>query len=109
MIFAINVKISKVGGLTKARQIRDLCVALRVPMEIQDSSYSEIACSVVAHMGHSTPDRAIRSVINAKGLLKETVQNAAVVENGRVRAPDLPGIGTTPLMHVIGEPIAVFE
>ncbi len=25
----INLKISKVGGLTKARQMRDLCVAMR--------------------------------------------------------------------------------
>lgn len=105
----LNLKLAKVGGISKMRLIRDLCVALHVPMEIQDSSYSEIACSVVAHMGHSTPGRAIRSVINAKGLLKESVANAAVVENGRVRAPDLPGIGTTPLMDVIGEPIAVYE
>ena len=28
----INLKISKVGGLTKARQIRDLCVGLGIAM-----------------------------------------------------------------------------
>ena len=51
----LNLKLAKVGGISKMRLIRDLCVALRVPMEIQDSSYSELACAVVAHMGHSTP------------------------------------------------------
>ena len=34
---AINLKISKVGGLTKARQIRDLCVSLGIAMNIEDS------------------------------------------------------------------------
>ena len=52
----LNLKLSKVGGIHKMRLIRDLCVALHVPLEIQDSSYSELACAVVAHMGHSTPD-----------------------------------------------------
>ncbi len=104
----LNLKLARVGGIYKMRLIRDLCIALRVPMEIQDSSYSELACSVVAHMAHSTPNRAIRSAINAKGLLKETVANAAVVENGRVRASDLPGLGTAPLTDVIGDPIAIY-
>ena len=33
----VNLKISKVGGLTKARQIRDLCVWLGIAMTIEDS------------------------------------------------------------------------
>src|ERR1700722_15936630 len=33
----INLKISKVGGLTKARQIRDLCVSLGIAMTIEDT------------------------------------------------------------------------
>lgn len=33
----INLKISKVGGLTKARAIRDLAVCAGVPMNIEDT------------------------------------------------------------------------
>ena len=33
----INLKISKVGGLTKARLMRDLCVAAGIPMTIEDT------------------------------------------------------------------------
>lgn len=33
----INLKISKVGGLTRARAIRDLAVASGVPMNIEDT------------------------------------------------------------------------
>jgi hypothetical protein len=33
----INLKISKVGGLTKARAVRDLAVAQGIPMNIEDT------------------------------------------------------------------------
>ena len=33
----VNMKISKFGGLTKARQARDLCVSLGIAMTIEDS------------------------------------------------------------------------
>ena len=46
----INLKISKVGGLTKARQIRDLCVTLNVPMTIEDSWGGDIITAAIAHL-----------------------------------------------------------
>ena len=108
MLDGLNVKLAKVGGISKMRLIRDLCVALNVPMEIQDSSYSDLACAVVAHMGHSTPKRCIRSVIHPKGLKKATVTGGPTVAGGRVTAPGGPGIGTVPILEVIGDPIAVY-
>ena len=104
----LNLKLAKVGGVSKMRLIRDLCVALHVPLEIQDSSYSELACAVVAHMGHSTPARCIRSVIYPKGLRKVTVRNAPRIVRGRMIAPADPGLGATPILEEIGEPIAVY-
>ncbi len=38
----INLKITKVGGLTKARQMRDLCVANGTPMTIEDTGGGDI-------------------------------------------------------------------
>ncbi len=109
MLDGLNLKLAKVGGISKMRLIRDLCVALKVPMEIQDSSYSELACAVVAHMGHSTPERAIRSVIYPKGLKMSTVVNPPVIANGRMTAPEGLGIGAVPMRDAIGEPVAVYD
>ena len=78
------------------------------PGEALEASYSEIACAVVAHMGHSTPERCIRSVIYPKGLQKVTVTNAPTITEGRMIAPDEPGIGAVPVLEMIGEPIAVY-
>lgn len=105
----LNLKLAKVGGISKMRLIRDLCVALNVPMEIQDSSWSELACAVLAHMAHSTPERCIRSVMPPRGLKKTIVTNPALVAEGHMIAPDGPGIGAVPILDEIGEPIAVYE
>ena len=51
----VNIKISKFGGLTKARQARDLCVSLGVAMTLEDSWGGDIVTAAIAHLAHSTP------------------------------------------------------
>ena len=51
----VNIKISKFGGLTKARQARDLCVSLGVAMTIEDSWGSDVITAAISHLAHSTP------------------------------------------------------
>ena len=60
-------------------------------------------------MGHSTPQRCIRSVIYPKGLKKATVIGGPTVSGGRITAPDGPGIGTVPMLDDVGAPIATYE
>ena len=52
---AINLKLSKVGGLTRARQMRDLCVALGVPMTIEGSGGGDVIGTAVAHLAQAIP------------------------------------------------------
>ena len=49
----INLKISKLGGLTKARQIRDLCVSLGIAMTIEDTWGGDITTAAIAHLAHT--------------------------------------------------------
>src|SRR5215211_5018181 len=51
----VNLKISKLGGLTKIRQARDLCVSMGIAMTLEDSWGGDIATAAIAHMAHSTP------------------------------------------------------
>ena len=51
----VNLKISKLGGLTKARQARDLCVSLGIAMTLEDSWGGDIVTAAIAHLAHSTP------------------------------------------------------
>ncbi len=51
----VNIKISKFGGLTKARQARDLCIELGIAMTIEDAWGGDIVTAAIAHLAHSTP------------------------------------------------------
>ena len=51
----VNLKISKLGGLTKTRQARDLCISMGIAMTLEDSWGSDIITSAIAHLAHSTP------------------------------------------------------
>jgi len=53
----VNIKISKFGGLTRAKQARDLCVSLGVAMTLEDTWGGDIVTAAIAHLAHSTPNR----------------------------------------------------
>ena len=106
----INLKISKVGGLTKARQIRDLCVTLNIPMTIEDSWGGDIITAAIAHLAHSTPESLRFSATDFNSYV--TVCNAAGAPTrkaGHMVASDDPGLGIEPDMAVLGKPVAVYE
>ncbi|MFK7829559.1 MAG: cis-3-hydroxy-L-proline dehydratase [Congregibacter sp.] len=107
---AINLKISKVGGLTKARLLRDLCVSLQIPMTIEDSWGGDIITSAIAHLAHSTPERFRFSSTDFNSYV--TVRNAAGApqrENGRMSASSEPGLGVTPDYDSLGQATAVYR
>ncbi len=106
----INLKISKVGGLTKARQIRDLCVSLGVPMTIEDSWGGDVITAAIAHLAHSTPERFRFSATDFNSYV--TVSNAEGAprrERGAMAASDKPGLGVTARRDVLGDPVAVYS
>jgi cis-L-3-hydroxyproline dehydratase len=103
----INLKISKVGGLTKARQIRDLCVSLGIALTIEDTWGGDIITAAIAHLAHSTPAELLFSTTDFNSYV--TVSNADGApqrRNGRMSSSPLPGLGITPRMEVLGEPLA---
>ncbi len=102
----INLKISRVGGLTRARQMRDLCVARGVAMTIEDSWGGDIATAAIAHLARSTPEDFLFSAtdFNSYGT-KEIAAGAPRRVDGRMTAPDRPGLGIEPLPDALGEPV----
>jgi L-alanine-DL-glutamate epimerase-like enolase superfamily enzyme len=105
---AINLKISKVGGLSKARLVRDLCVALQIPMTIEDSWGGDIVTSAIAHLAHSTPERFRFSCTDFNSYV--TVCNAIGAPHrvdGRMAAGDEAGLGIVPDFDSLGPPVAV--
>lgn len=100
----INLKISKVGGLTKARQIRDLAVSLGIALTIEDTWGGDIITAAIAHLAHSTPPNYLFSATDFNSYV--TVSNAAGAPQrvqGRLASSTAPGLGITPRWETLGE------
>ncbi|WP_342641157.1 cis-3-hydroxy-L-proline dehydratase [Rhodoligotrophos ferricapiens] len=99
----INLKISKVGGLTKARQIRDLCVAQGVAMTIEDSWGGDIVTAAIAHLARSTPEEFLFSATDFNSYGTKTIAEGAPQRvNGSMTAAERPGLGIAPLAGALG-------
>ena len=102
----INLKISKVGGLTKARQIRDLCVSLGIAMTIEDTWGGDITTAAIAHLAHSTPERFLFSATDFNSYVTVSfAEGAPRRQNGRLAASRRPGLGVHPDLELLGAPL----
>jgi L-alanine-DL-glutamate epimerase-like enolase superfamily enzyme len=101
-----NLKISKVGGLTRAREIRDLCVSLGIALTIEDTWGGDITTAAIAHLAHSTPPAYLFTSTDFNSYL--TVSNAEGApqrKDGRLAAGCAPGLGIEPRWNVLGKPV----
>lgn len=105
----INLKISKVGGLTRAKLMRDLCVNAGIPMTIEDTWGGDITTAAIAHLARSTPEEFCFSAtdFNSYGTVK-IAEGAPQRLDGKMTASDRPGLGVAPDLDILGEPVLTF-
>ena len=99
----VNLKISKLGGLTKISQVRDLCVSMGIAMTLEDSWGGDITTAAIAHLAQSTPEEFRFTSTDFNSYV--TVSNATGApqrENGFMKASVLPGLGIEPRFDVLG-------
>lgn len=102
----VNIKISKFGGLTKARQARDLCASLGIGMTIEDSWGGDIVTAAIAHLAHSTPTEFLFTSTDFNSYVTQSIaEGAPERQNGRLAASTAPGLGITPRLDVLGQPV----
>ena len=99
----VNLKISKLGGLTKTKQVRDLCVSMGIAMTLEDSWGGDITTAAIAHLAHSTPEayRFTSTDFNSY-VTVSTAEGAPQRVDGCMEAPNRPGLGFTPRLDVLG-------
>lgn len=102
----VNIKISKFGGLTRAKQARDLCVSLGIAMTLEDSWGGDIITAAISHLAHSTPTEFLFTSTDFNSYVTQDLANGAPKRiDGRMQASTEPGLGITPLMDVLGDPV----
>lgn len=106
----VGLKITKQGGLTRTRRQRDIARAGGLVTSVQDTTGSEIAFAAILHMAQSTPRHMLRHALDPRAMVTcSTATFEAPLVNGGAEAPDLPGLGITPDMDVMGDPVAVWQ
>lgn len=105
----IKLKPNRVGGLTRARQIRDFALAVGWKMHIEDTGGSALADAAAFHLAASTPPEFVLPGWLAHAHLKENPVPGMNPKNGAAAPPNAPGIGIVPDEKIFGAPEAVYS
>ena len=106
----VNLKISKLGGLTKIKQARDLCVTMGIAMTLEDSWGGDITTAAISHLAHSTPEQfRFTSTDFNSYVTVSTAEGAPQRVNGFMAASAEPGLGVKPRMEVLGKSVVIVE
>jgi L-alanine-DL-glutamate epimerase-like enolase superfamily enzyme len=102
----VNLKVGRVGGLTKARQIRDAAVELGLTLTIEDSWGGDLVTAAVSHLAAGVPPAQLFA---ASYMNDWTVEHIAGYEprsrGGRGPVPDGPGLGVQVDLDRLGAPL----
>ncbi len=110
-----GLKISKNGGLSQARRQRDIAQAAGLVMSVQDTVGSEVAFAAVVHLAQSIHPKWLRCVLDTRELVDLCTGELSGVKVGRfdtlfgAQAVSVPGLGVSPNMDVLGQPVLSFS
>ena len=102
---AITIKLARVGGIGRARLIRDTAVELGIAVTVEDTGGAEIDTAAMIHMSLSTPEALRLHTCDFHNWV--TRSNATGIppsRDGRIGMGDAPGLGIEPLVKEFGEP-----
>ncbi|MEZ6108993.1 MAG: cis-3-hydroxy-L-proline dehydratase, partial [Pirellulaceae bacterium] len=102
----VYLKISKLGGLTRLKLARDLCVAHGIAMTIEDSWGGDIITSAIAHLAQSTPPQNLFSCTDFNSYVtRRNALGAPRRQEGRLSILPRPGLGVEPAWDELGDPM----
>jgi L-alanine-DL-glutamate epimerase-like enolase superfamily enzyme len=107
----VNIKIGRVGGLTRARRLRDIALASGMGILVEDTGGSVLADTAAAHLASTVPAESLIGTWSCQELVTVDLAagSGARVVDGVMRAPDVPGLGVEPDARVLGRPVEEYR
>lgn len=106
---AVCLKISNLGGLSKARRIRDFFVDNGIPVVAEDTWGGEICTAALAQLAATTPPEMLVNTTDLHNYnTRSTGRPGPETADGKLFAPDTPGLGVEPDFACLGDPVASF-
>ncbi|MEM7268363.1 MAG: enolase C-terminal domain-like protein [Pseudomonadota bacterium] len=104
------LKISNLGGLSKARRVRDYLIDHRISVVSEDTLGGEVTTAAVAHFATSTPEMWL---VNSTDLhnynTRSTGAPGPATQDGKLYTSDAPGLGVEPDFESLGAPVAEYS
>jgi L-Ala-D/L-Glu epimerase len=90
---AVSIKLWKMGGLYRGRDIASVCGAANVRVHVGSTAGSQLMEAIQLHFCASLPDLFGGAEISEFESLTNDPALGLIVENGVLRVPNLPGLG----------------
>ncbi len=104
------LKISNLGGLTKACRVRDFFVNNGLSVVAEDTWGGEITTAALAHFAASTPSELLYNTTDLHNYnVESTGTPGPKTKDGKLYASDNPGLGVEPDYDSLGDPVAVYS
>ena len=103
---AVALNLSKFGGLSAMRRARDLTVHLGAEICAECTWGSDIVTAASLHFAASTPHGSLLNTCDLSSYVGPRIApDCPTRTNGRIAPPEGHGLGVTPDMNVLGDPI----
>jgi L-alanine-DL-glutamate epimerase-like enolase superfamily enzyme len=90
---AVSIKLWKMGGLYRGRDIASVCAAANVRVHVGSTAGSQLLEAIQLHFCASLPVLFGGAEISEFESLTNDPASGLVVENGALRVPSVPGLG----------------
>jgi cis-L-3-hydroxyproline dehydratase len=102
----VNLKPSRVGGLTKARILRDMAEGLGMTFTVDDTWGGSLATAQIAALGAGAAPEALTAVTSFAAITRPSIGiGADELDGGRSVVPTGPGMGVEVDAQLLGDPL----
>ncbi len=103
-------KVTRLGGISNMRTVRDICRQMNKPMTCDDSWGGDIVAAACVHIGATVPLHLSEGVWLAAPYNERHYdpENGIEIVNGHIDLPKGPGLGIRPDVSIWGEPVMIF-
>jgi L-alanine-DL-glutamate epimerase-like enolase superfamily enzyme len=107
----VKVKPNRLGGLSKARRVRDFGVAVGWRMHVEDVGGTTVADTAALHLALSTPvENRLASWLSQAHLVDDPAPGLGARNvDGQVSLAQTPGLGVAPSLDWLDTPLAIYE
>lgn len=106
----IGCKITRVGGITGTRLIRDVCIAAGKVLTIDDMWGADLSAAAQTHLAVSSPaTTCLASYISTDFSQLRYDLEAPTLLDGVITPNAKAGLGVEPSMEILGSPVASYE